>query len=543
MGRFRFSAAALSVLALLLAARAAAGDDWRLGCLAEARLAAARLARLEHMPADELWVRQRLAWENARLRASLRSLALNVAPVRRPGLRLEAYVSANDDSAQPFLRYLPPSWSPDRPAPLLVFLHGYDPSMDELFDPYIPDLCARIADRAGAVVAAPFGRANTDYQGIGEQDVLRVVDEMAGRFNIDRQRVVLFGWSMGGLGAWCLAARHPDRFNGVFVLSGRGDFYLWHGLQPADLPPWQRRLVDVQFATAWLPNVTNLTVLAAHGMRDNLIGFSQGRGMFERYTARNAHGIFLGFPEDGHGVFDSVLLHPRTLPWLGDALLHAKPKDRPTGLRPGETGSRVQNAFLRPFAFVGAHATDPQAASRTVAARAAEWHRFAKAEPRTMIETAIDTNVAVACHLFLFGEPETSELVRRVLTEGGVRWRTDAFRVAGRTLTRDGHGLWFTGRNPFNPQRLAIVQCGLPWGANLREDNHRYDRIPDAIAYGPETDRWGNNLADAAGFLDDQWRVQWFDPPVTDAIRKPPEPAWPEAATDVEWGPGMGTEK
>ena len=376
----------------LVGSAAGAPDEWRQWTLAEARLAVARLARLEHDPADDPGVRQRQAWENAHLRGNLRALALNVPPPRRAGLRLEAYVCANDDSAQPFLRYLPPSWSPDRPAPLLVFLHGYDPSLDELSDPYIPAVCAAVADETGAAVLAPFGRANTDYQGIGEQDVLRAIDEMAGRYNIDRQRVVLFGWSMGGLGAWCVAARHPDRFNGVFVLSGRGDFYLWHGLKPADLPPWQRRLVDVQFASAWLPNVTNLTVLAAHGMRDDLIGFEQGRGIFERLQAHDPHGLFLAYPNEGHGVFDSVLLHPKTMPWLRDALLHAKPK----GLRAGETGSRLQNAFLRPFVFIGADATDPKRASRTLAARAAEWHRFAKAEPRTMLETAIDTNVVSA---------------------------------------------------------------------------------------------------------------------------------------------------
>ena len=104
----------------------------------------------------------------------------------------------------------------------------------------------------------------------------------------------------------------------------------------------------------------------------------------------------------------------------------------------------------------------------------------------------------------------------------------DQFQLAGRVLPRRGHGLWFTGRNPFNPRLTAVVQCGIPWGARL-PDNHRYDRIPDVIAYTAETDRWGCNVAFAAGFITAEGLVRWSDPPFTEAIRRPPDPPpWPD---------------
>jgi pimeloyl-ACP methyl ester carboxylesterase len=353
---------------------------------------------------------------------------------------------------------------------------------------------------------------------------MRVIAEMQARYRTDPRRVVLSGFSMGGLGAWCIAARHPDRFNGVLALAGRGDFYTWHRLAPRDLPPWQRRLVDVQFATAWAPCMTNLAVLAEHGALDDNVSYRQGVAIYRIFRKFDPNVRFLAFPQQEHDIVSVALSHPVTTAWLRDVLLHVKPKDRPTGVRVGETGSRLQDALLRPFAFVGGDAETPELAAATLAARQEEWNRFTRWNPRGMLESGLNTNLAALCHLFIFGEPETSALVRRVLREGGVEVSADAFRIAGRTFPRAGHGLWFTGRNPFNPDRRGIVQCGLAWGESVG-DNHRYDRIPDVMVYTAEHDRWGYNLAAAAGYLDAQDRVRWCDPPVTPAILPPPDPA------------------
>ena len=225
------------LLFLLLAAHAAygAGDEWRQWETAKARIHDARIALLEGDRRNAFDFRVRLAEEQAALRGSRQALRANRPPLVRPGVRLEAYFCINDDSFQPFTRYLPSGYSPANSPPLLIFLHGYNPGMGLADDPYIPAVMARIADACGACVAAPFGRCNTDYQGIGEQDVFRVIDEMQTRYHTDPQRVVLTGHSMGGLGVWCIGARHPQRFNGLLVISGRGDFYTWHRLAPVTL--------------------------------------------------------------------------------------------------------------------------------------------------------------------------------------------------------------------------------------------------------------------------------------------------------------------
>ena len=143
------------------------------------------------------------------------------------------------------------------------------------------------------------------------------------------------------------------------------------------------------------------------------------------------------------------------------------------------------------------------------------------------LESTLDVAQAAMLNLFVFGEPETSPLVSAILEQGNVVFTEDAYIIAGRKLPRKAHGLWFTGRNPFNTNHTAVVQAGIPWGERLPE-NHLYDRIPDVIVYTRESDRWGSNVAVAAGFIGHDQSVRWSDPPFTEAIRRPPDPpSWP----------------
>ncbi len=288
--------------ALLAASAVSAAPDWRTQATARARLHAARLALLAGKYRDipnNYAVRR---WEEAQLDRALRDLAAPTAPSNAPGSHLEACIDDLDCSARPFWVRIP-----ERPAPkpgLLVFLHGYSGTIDRLTISGIPEPLALWAAQVGAYAVAPFGRGDTDYQHVGERDVLRVIDEMAARYGIDREKVVLAGHSMGGLGCWCIGARHARLFNTLAIVSGRGDFYEWHGLAPEYLPSWQREIVDVQFSTRYLPNLTNTSVVAVHGARDEVVDYDQGCFPVLRLNALGARDVRLvTFPEGGHDIF------------------------------------------------------------------------------------------------------------------------------------------------------------------------------------------------------------------------------------------------
>ncbi|MBL8849139.1 MAG: hypothetical protein JNG89_05625, partial [Planctomycetaceae bacterium] len=54
------------------------------------------------------------------------------------------------------------------------------------------------------------------------QRAIRILDDVEREYSVDPSRRVLAGWSMGGYGAWSLAAAHPDRWSAVVPVSGGG---------------------------------------------------------------------------------------------------------------------------------------------------------------------------------------------------------------------------------------------------------------------------------------------------------------------------------
>jgi hypothetical protein len=325
---------------------------------------------------------------------------------------------------------------------------------------------------------------------------------------------------MGGLGAWCMGARYADRFAAILVMGGRADFYVWHRLKPSEIPPWQRRLIDTQFATMYLARLREMPLLAAHGMLDDIVTYEQGIFPVRVAWRLGASRVrFLSFREEGHGVCDGALYDPRAVAFLEESLRSALATAPPLAREPGFTGSRLQDALLAPFLFVGGMTDDPAESRAILAERAANWLRFAKGLPPRVLESDLTPAAAAGRNLFVFGEPEQSPLVRAILDGSGASATARQFLIAGRSLPRINHGLWFTGRNPFDTNRTAVVQCGIPWGAFLPE-NHYYDRIPDVIVYREDADDLGVNLAAAAGFLEPDGTIRWYDPPVTPAITR-----------------------
>ncbi len=522
-----------AVLAALLAARfvTASPDlpDWRVAVTARAKLHMARGVILaeKYRDAPNYYAVKR--WEESHLGLALRELVAPTAPSNAPGRHLEAYIDGVDESAQPFWVYIP-----EKPAPkpgLLVYLHGYSPAIDRLVAPNVPEQLTDLAEQAGAYAVAPYGRGATDYQHLGEWDVLRVIAEMASRYGIDRGKVVLAGVSMGGLGCWCIGARHARRFNAIAVISGRADFYEWHGLGPNDIPSWQRDIIDVQFATRYLPNLTNTSVIAVHGALDEIVTYNQGLFPVRRLAmlgARSARLITLA--ESGHNVFADAMADAAFTNLIVRGLserLPRAPADVLTPAFPGEAGSRTMNALLRPFLLVrGGDWYGNGYSEESFNARIREWEAYAHGMPRFKQECALTLPEVSKRNLVIFGEPEYSRVISFLLNRAGVAVRRDAFLYAGKTLKRDDrHGFLIALPNPFNTNFTAVVQCGLPW-ATGQAHNHRFDRIPDVISYTDAMDRFGYPIADEAGFIDDDGKVRWSPNPTAEAVE------------DVEWFKG-----
>lgn len=248
---------------------------------------------------------------------AIRLLASEGPPPKGPGLALEAYLSRVDLSVVPYVVFRPKRPAPEGGYPLAVVLHSWWPDLDkdDFFSP-IPGLL-EVLEEEGWMGVWPFGRSNTDFVGPGERDVLDVVQRLYGTDRIDPGRVVLMGYSMGGTGAWTIAARRPAAFAGVVAIAGRTDYYAWQRVREESLPRYKRILLDMDFAREEAENFTALPVFSVHGELDRVVPDHQSRGLCERIRGLGGDAEFYLVPGGDHWSLGApVTGSPRFREWL-----------------------------------------------------------------------------------------------------------------------------------------------------------------------------------------------------------------------------------
>jgi hypothetical protein len=67
----------------------------------------------------------------------------------------------------------------------------------------------------GWLIATPSGYGNTMYTGPGEEEILEVTRDVASRYAVDPDRIVLAGISRGGWAAVDIGMRHAGEFAAV----------------------------------------------------------------------------------------------------------------------------------------------------------------------------------------------------------------------------------------------------------------------------------------------------------------------------------------
>lgn len=120
------------------------------------------------------------------------------------------------------LRYgiaVPADGDADSPRPLVLVLHPG--GRGEYYGSSFMQSVVEPALRSwGALVVAPDVPDRSWATARSERAVLALVERLASEHPVDRSRVLVTGYSMGGAGTWHLASRHPEVFTGAIVMAG-----------------------------------------------------------------------------------------------------------------------------------------------------------------------------------------------------------------------------------------------------------------------------------------------------------------------------------
>ncbi|MFG0253335.1 MAG: prolyl oligopeptidase family serine peptidase, partial [Phycisphaerales bacterium JB038] len=121
--------------------------------------------------------------------------------------------------------------------------------------------------------------------------LVALLDAVSDAYAVDADRLYVTGLSMGGYGAWALAARQPHRFAALAPICGGGD--------PAT-------------ATSFV----HLPVWAFHGAQDNVVPVRRTQEMVEALRQAGAEARLTIYPDAGHDSWTETYENPKLYEWL-----------------------------------------------------------------------------------------------------------------------------------------------------------------------------------------------------------------------------------
>lgn len=149
-----------------------------------------------------------------------------------------AFRSKYDNTYQPYSIKLPKDYNSNKKYPLLVFLHGSGSG----------DVGLLNSERSNGnfIEIAPLGRdlyrayASEESQ----KDILEAIEDVSKHFSVDRNTIVIGGFSMGGYGALRTYYENPNLYKGVAVFAGHPDLanYWLEGEYPNFMDPMYLRV-------------------------------------------------------------------------------------------------------------------------------------------------------------------------------------------------------------------------------------------------------------------------------------------------------------
>ena len=104
--------------------------------------------------------------------------------------------------------------------PLVLTLHPGGPRMPDYGAIYLAQFFMAPLARLNAIIVAPDcpTRAWTDPD--SDRAVMALLEQVMSEYAVDRRRILVVGYSLGGRGTWFMSSHHADFFAGAITIAG-----------------------------------------------------------------------------------------------------------------------------------------------------------------------------------------------------------------------------------------------------------------------------------------------------------------------------------
>ncbi len=194
-----------------------------------------------------------------------------------------------------YVVFVPKNYSPEKKYPVMLFLHGAgERGNDGLKQTQVGlgPIIKQNEETFPFVVVFPQAENMEESLLAGwlaETDdtkrALQILDTVMKDYSINPARQILTGWSMGGYGAWSLAAADPQRWSAVAPLAGGGK-------------------------TEWAAKLKEVPIWAFHSADDRAILPAESEKMINAIKQAGGTPRFTLVPEAGHNVWKVAYTQP-----------------------------------------------------------------------------------------------------------------------------------------------------------------------------------------------------------------------------------------
>ncbi len=475
------------------------------------------------------------------------------------------YISRVDGSVQPYAMLVPDSYDPKKPTRLDVVLHGRGATLTEVSFLASHDSEKAVpADQDGLVMEV-FGRTNNAYRYAGETDVFEALEAARKNYNVDPDRIVLRGFSMGGAGAWGVGLHYPSQWAAIEAGAGFTETIKYAKLK--EISDVQRQLLHVYDAVDYSLNAWDVPTVgyggeidpqlaASTNMKEALAGLPGFRTLFliGPQTAHKFHPdskkesdafINRNLPRKAPERVRFVTYTPRYGEVFGihiDALekmyskaeLDAKGSEIKTSnvarltldkarsvtidgqtltgakfeKANGKWEARFSNALWKRHGLSGPIDDAFMESFLCVGDTGQFGKDFAKwmrGDVRTKKAGDVTKEDMTTSNLVLFGEPSTNPLIAKIASKLPITWKNGEIVAGAKKFSAADHTLVMIYPNPLNPNKYVVLNSGHTFGEKDFKGTNAllYPRWGDYAVIEKKT-----GAVKMSGLFDEHWRLQ-----------------------------------
>jgi predicted peptidase len=177
--------------------------------------------------------------------------------------------------------------------PLVVYLHGKGGDVMTANEPWMANSFTQEDNyrKRPCYVIAPQNPDQEGWNGKKADSVIEIVKELMENLPVDKKRIYITGYSMGGFGTFHLLAQEPKLFAAGVPVAGGGN--------PGSVS-----------------NFKKVPVWVFHGAKDPTVPASMSQRMVEALKEEKADVKYTEYPEGDHGIAGEVYGDEEMHEWL-----------------------------------------------------------------------------------------------------------------------------------------------------------------------------------------------------------------------------------